>query len=116
MASFMWVLLLEVQRLSRGECIQICRKRGGMRGARIRMRMRKAARWEDGGRNERGKIAHRQMMLAGGTTGDASARLRTGCWSAVLGRRGILRVLPLGGARSAKLTVEYCCTLPACAS
>jgi hypothetical protein len=55
MASFMWVLLLEVQRLSRGGCIQICRKRGGMRGARIRMR--KAAQWEDGGRNERGKTA-----------------------------------------------------------
>lgn len=52
------------------------------------------------------------MMLAGGTTGDASARLRTGCWSTV---GGILRVgdLTMDGARSAKLTVLDCCTLPA---
>lgn len=52
-------------------------------------------------------------MLAGGTTGDASARLRTGCWSTAGG--GILRVgdLTMDGARSAKLTVLDCCTLPA---
>ena len=49
MASFMRVLLLEVQRLGGEGSIQ--RWRSGMRGAR--MGMRKEAQWEDGGRNER---------------------------------------------------------------
>lgn len=57
--------------------------------ARMRMRTRKEARWEDGGRNEREREreSRQQMVLAGSTTdGDSSARLRTGCWSAVGGR------------------------------
>jgi len=90
MASFIRVLLLEVQRQRR-------RRRGGRMytevarwDARMRMKMGKEARWEDGGRNER--VDRQQMMLVGSTTdGDASARLRTGCWSTA---GGILRVLP----------------------
>jgi hypothetical protein len=50
MASFIRVLLLEVQRLGGEGSIQRWR-RSWMRGAR--MRMRKEAQWEDGGRNER---------------------------------------------------------------
>jgi hypothetical protein len=50
MASFIRVLLLEVQRLGGEGSIQRWR-RSWMRGAR--MRTRKEAQWEDGGRNER---------------------------------------------------------------
>jgi len=106
MASFIRVLLLEVQRQRR-------RRRGGRMytevarwDARMRMKMGKEARWEYGGRNER--VGRQQMMLVGSTTdGDASARLRTGS--------GVGSFESYRGAHAAKLTVLDCCTLPACA-